>query len=73
MKNASFHIQNFPANDIWPNGGWSVYRINGDQIAQRIVFDGDMQVIRRDPWCGYIGVYTTLSEVTEAIGTAMAS
>src|SRR6516162_7737728 len=35
----SFHIEWCQPNDVWPNGGWSVYQINGDEIAARIIKD----------------------------------
>lgn len=66
-----FYIQNFPANDVWPSGGWSLYRINGDQIAERIKFDQNGKVTERYSWCGYIGCFTTLDEITAAIAAAM--
>lgn len=53
--------------DIWPDGFWALYRINGDEIAQRIKFDANGKVSERWPWCGYIGGYGSLAEVTAAI------
>lgn len=61
-----FHFTQFPANNVWPYGGWSVYRITGDEIAARVTFK-DGEVIARDPWCGYIGSYGSLREAVEAV------
>lgn len=74
----SFHINYIDPSDVWPQGAWSVYRINGDQIADRIVraeicrpphgpayYKGE--VIARHSWCGYIGMFTTMAEATAAI------
>lgn len=70
----SYHITYFDPNDNWPEGGWSLYAINGDQIADRIVrekvnpkgyYEG--KVIARHSWCGYIGTYGSLDRLTLAI------
>jgi hypothetical protein len=69
MRN-EFHLQWFgPCEPHWPQGGWSVYRISGDEIAQRIKCDENGKVLERHSWCGYIGIYKTLPEVMAAIGT----
>lgn len=71
-----FHIQwNDPLEPHWPKGAWSVYRITGDQIADRTVrasvnvkrghYEGD--VIARHPWCGYVGMFETWVEIAAAI------
>jgi hypothetical protein len=66
-----YHLSYFgPCLPHWPRGGWSVYNIDGDQIAERIVFTGEWphrSVVRRDSWCGYLGIWETLQEATEAI------
>jgi hypothetical protein len=62
MARDSFHIQFFPANDVWPVGGWSVYQITGDEIADRIV-KRDGKVVERHGWCGYVGIAPTLEGV----------
>lgn len=67
MRNASFHIQYFSPLDNWPKGGWSVYKITGDQIAERIVRDSSGSVIARHSWCGYLGICETLEGVAALI------
>ncbi len=65
-----FHIQYTPPNKAlthWPNGFWAVYQITGDQIAQRVQFDADGKAVRRDSWCGYVGGFGSLQEVSDAI------
>lgn len=56
-----------PIEPQWPKGAWSVYQINGDQIAERIVrervnpkgyYEG--KVIARHSWSGYLGMTETL-------------
>jgi hypothetical protein len=69
-----YHISSFNANDVWPHGGWSLYQINGDQIADRVVrerinpkgyYEG--KVIARHSWCGFMGCFTTLDDIMAAI------
>jgi hypothetical protein len=64
---SQFHIIRDDPSDVWPNGAWSLYRINGDEIASRVVrervnpkgwYEGN--VIARHPWPGYIGMFETL-------------
>jgi hypothetical protein len=72
---AQYHItRDDPCLPHWPNGSWSVYQINGDQIADRIVrekvnpkgyYEGG--VIARHSWCGYLGMTETFDEVREMI------
>lgn len=76
-----FHVRFSPpnaANEHWPNGFWALYEINGDQIAERTVFkeivsDGRFGphytggVIARHSWCGYVGGYGSLAEVSAEI------
>ena len=56
---------------------WSVYQINGDQIADRVVrervnpkgwYEG--KVIARHSWCGYLGGFKSLPEAMAAIEAA---
>jgi hypothetical protein len=67
-----YHIQWCAANDIWPKGAWSLYRITGDEIAKRIEFGpptgpyGLRPVVARHPWCGYIGMFE-MGELEAAI------
>lgn len=81
-----FHITFSPPNEAnkhWPKGFWALYQINGDQIADRVVRDeivkpddgpayyrGD--VIARHSWCGFIGGYGSLDELTEAVRAIVA-
>lgn len=70
-----FHLTwNGPTLPHWPNGSWSVFQIDGDQIADRIIraeifkpenggpafYTGE--VIARHSWCGYLGMTETLEE-----------
>ena len=74
----SFHVQwDGPCEPHWPRGGWLVYQIDGDQIANRVVrecvnpegyYEGN--VIARYSWCGYLGMFETLLEVMTAIEAA---
>jgi len=78
MENKSFHLSwSDPIEPHWPLGAWSVYRINGDQIADRVVrervnpegyYEG--KVIARHSWCGFLGMFKTLPEVVAAIDEA---
>lgn len=70
-----YHImRDDPCLPHWPNGSWSVYQINGDQIADRIVrervnpkgyYEG--AVIARHSWCGYLGMTETFDGVRDLI------
>lgn len=63
-----YHLKRFgPCPPHWPRGGWSLYQINGDQIAQRVKFGPDGRATERHSWCGYLGIYETLPEVMAAI------
>jgi hypothetical protein len=65
-----FHIQKFGPTNPWPNGGWSLYRITGEDIASRTVWerrDGKLEITERWPWPGFIGCFATLEQVVEAI------
>lgn len=64
--NHQFHISSFPPNDNWPRGGWSLYQITGDQIAQRTRVE-DGKIAARYSWCGFVGCFETLQEVMAAI------
>lgn len=61
-----FHLLYFPPNDVWSNGGWSLYKISGDEIAARIKKDAKGQIVERHPWCGFIGCFATLAEANKA-------
>jgi hypothetical protein len=68
LREPEFHLRYFPPCDNWPNGGWSLYQITGDEIAQRIKFDDkNINVTRRDSWCGYIGTFEALPDALEAM------
>ncbi len=69
-----FHVQHFDSNEVWPKGGWSLYKIDGDEIANRTIrervnpkgwYEGE--VIARHPWCGYIGCFDNLEQVMKAM------
>jgi hypothetical protein len=72
---AQYHItRDDPCKPYWPNGSWSVYRINGDQIADRIIrervnpkgyYEGP--VIARHSWCGFLGMTETFDGIRELI------
>jgi hypothetical protein len=77
-----YHLQYFgPLKNEhvdWPDGSVSVYRITGDQIADRVVRDGLVKpeqgpayyggdVIARHSWCGYVGSFKSLDEAAAAI------
>lgn len=69
--NGSYHIQRNAPNDVWPRGGWSLYQITGDQIAQRTICDPKTgKIVERHSWCGYIGIFETLPELMRAIEDA---
>ena len=80
--NNSFHIQwDGPCEPHWPRGAWSVYRISGEEIADRIVREKIVmpergppyysgKVIARHSWCGYLGMWETLPEAMAAIEAA---
>jgi len=66
----SFHIEWCQPNDVWPNGGWSVYQINGDEIAARIIKDERGRVVERHSWNGYLGMCSTWEGLGEMIQEA---
>ena len=78
MTGRSFHMtHDSPIAPHWPRGSWSVYQIDGDQIAERVVrervnpkgwYEGG--VIARHSWCGYIGMFETPAEAMAAIAEA---
>lgn len=77
MEHGHYHLHYYPpapglTPDPWPRGAWAVYRINGDEIARRIQWDGD-NVVRRDSWPGYLGMTETLQGVQEIITKDMQS
>lgn len=62
----------------WPEGTVSVYRMTGEQIADRTVRSEIVKpergpayytgpVIARHSWCGYVGMFKTLDEAFDAI------
>jgi hypothetical protein len=75
MQYAQYHMtRNDPCLPHWPNGAWSVYAIDGDQIADRVVrekvnpkgwYEG--KVIARHSWCGYLGMTETWEGVQKLI------
>lgn len=75
MANEQYHLQFFGPlkNEYvdWPAGAVSVYRITGDEIASRILFedqaDKSSRLLARHPWCGYIGTFNSLGEASAAI------
>lgn len=73
-----YHLLYFPPNDVWSNGGWSVYKISGDKIAESTVrervnpkgwYEGG--TIVRHPWQGFLGCVATLDEVNKLISKDM--
>lgn len=62
-----FHITRFGPNEHWPKGGWSIYRITGEEIASRVKFDGTGKVTERHAWSGYLGTFVTLEEVAAVL------
>lgn len=81
---SEYHIRcDEPCLPHWPNGSWSVYRINGDEIADRVIRaeivkpdDGPAfykgEVIARHSWCGYLGMTETFDGVRQMIETDQA-
>lgn len=68
MEHRQFHIQYFPPNANWPQGGYALYMIDGDEIAKRIIFDHSTgELLERSPWPGYIGCYVTMALVAAEI------
>lgn len=72
-----FHLTYDTPSENWPKGAWSVYQIDGDQIAQRTVWERvnpkgwyEGKVIARHSWCGYLGMFTTLAQACKAIEDA---
>lgn len=62
-----FHISYFPPIECWPNGGYALYQISGDEIAKRIGFDASGNVEFRDSWPGYIGTFANLDGLLSEI------
>lgn len=63
-----YHLSWFgPCLPHWPRGGWSLYHISGDQIAKRVQFGPDGEAIRRDSWCGYIGIFENIEDAAQEI------
>lgn len=70
-----FHLQKHAPNANWPDGAWSLYRITGEQIAERTRWerqDGKHVITERWPWFGYIGMFTTLQQAVAAIDEEVA-
>lgn len=74
LDHYNYHIDWFPGNEHWPNGAWSVFHINGDEIASRTVWERinpkgwyEGKVIARHSWSGYLGMFNTLEEVATVI------
>lgn len=62
-----FHITEFGPREGFPAGGWDVHAISGDDIARCTGFDSVGAIVRRDPWGGYVGGFTSLGDVAEAM------
>lgn len=65
-----YHIAQFGATSAWPAGGWSLYEITGEQIAERTIWErrGDKyQISERWPWPGFVALYPTLEALLEEI------
>lgn len=71
-----FHIQYsspFKTEYVdWPNGCWSLYQITGDEISQRIVREGG-KVVERHSWCGFVGCFHSMDDVSAAIKEHMSN
>lgn len=72
MTHTEFHLATFPANKVWPHGGWSVYKIAADEIAKRIRTDERGNITERHSWSGFLGCYETLDEAHQACKDALA-
>ena len=67
-----YHVTHFPpCLPHWPKGGWSVYRITGDEIAARIKSDSRGEIVHRHGWPGYLGLAETLEGVQAIIAKDM--
>lgn len=69
-EHKSYHVTFSPPGPDeknWPNGFWAVYAINGDQIAQRIIFDTTGKVTVRHSWPGFLGGAGSLDEIRDLI------
>ena len=62
-----YHIARCDPNDVWPKGGWSIYRITGDEIAKRIKTDMWGNVVERHSWPGYLGMVDSFDKVQAII------
>jgi hypothetical protein len=70
-----YHIQYCEPSDVWPRGGWSIYRITGDEIAKKIIWERyntdrgwpTGKVKFRHSWTGYLGMVETFAELQELI------
>lgn len=73
-----YHVQYDEPTEVWPKGGWSVYHIDGDEIAERVVrekivkpergpayYDG--KVIARHSWCGFLGMVDSTEKLVALI------
>ncbi len=71
MSKYQYHLQFFGPlkNEYvdWPATAVSVYRITGDQIADRVVKNDKGEVTERHAWSGYLGCFNTPEEAIEAI------
>jgi len=66
-RRPEFHISYFGPTEPWPNGGWALYQITGDEIARRYGFDSQGNVISRTGWPGYIGCFATVELAAAAM------
>ena len=62
-----FHIQYSKPTDLWPEGCFSLYKINGDEIAKRIRFNSDGAVVMREQWTGFQSCHPNIESVARAI------
>jgi hypothetical protein len=71
-----FHLAQFGPTKPWPNGGWSLYRITGEDIASRTIWErkeSGLEITERWPWPGFIACFTTLAEASAAMEKEMAN
>ena len=62
-----FHITYFGPTEPWPNGGWALYQITGEEIAARIECDEKGKVIARHSWSGFVGCFASVELAAAAM------